>query len=65
MTQDERSKLTSTQFSALEDSNLVQFELPTARTAPTYEIERLVRDHPGITVLVAVAFGFVLGRALR
>jgi hypothetical protein len=65
MTQDERNKLTSARFSSLGDSDLVQFELPTARAAPAHEIELLVRDHPRITLLLAVAFGFVLGRALR
>jgi hypothetical protein len=65
MTQDERNALTSTRFSGFDDSNLVQFELPTSRATPAHEIDRLFRDHPSITLLVAVAFGFVLGRALR
>jgi hypothetical protein len=65
MTQDERSRLTPTRFASLDDSNLIQFELPTARAASGHQLERLVRDHPAITLLAAVAFGFMLGKTIR
>ncbi|MCA1586020.1 MAG: hypothetical protein LC791_15035 [Acidobacteria bacterium] len=50
------------EFVQVSDADLVQFALPTV--AQTHGVQPVVQSNPVAALLVAAAFGFMLGRVL-